>query len=173
VTTAGRRIRAFYPRGVRFAGGTLALLIVGALLAGCGSSYTKHDFIASADAICASTVRQTRAIAPPSFTGSKSQQLKPVAAYLAAVLPLVQAEASRLRALRRPTGNARDRADLERYLRALAQAVGDYRDLAAAARRSDPQGVARAEADLRRIPVAALAATYGLRSCGTPGATVA
>jgi hypothetical protein len=158
---------------VRFLGATVALLTAAGLLAGCGGAYTKRDFIASADAICASTVRQTRSLPPPSFTSSKSQQLSALAGYLAVVLPLVRSEASRLRALRRPTADARNRAALQRYLRALDQEVGDYRALAAAAKRRDPQGVASAEAGLRRSPVASLAASYGLHSCGIPGATVA
>lgn len=148
------------PRPGRAVGATL---VAAALMAGCGSTYTKQDFIARADAICASALRQTRSIAPGS----------PLAGYLAAVLPIVQSEASQLRALKRPRQDARDRAALEQYFEALAQVVQNYGKLAAAAKQGDGQGVSSAEAALRASPVAALATAYGLRSCGTPGATSA
>jgi hypothetical protein len=157
---------------VRFVGATLALLTLAALLAACGS-YTKHDFTAAADAICASTVRETRTIAPPSFAGSESQRLSALSVYVAQVLPIVRSEVTKLRALRRPNANTRDHAALLSYLDAVAQSVEDYRALGAAARRGDPQGVTSAEAALGAGRVASLAASYGLRSCGAPGATVA
>jgi hypothetical protein len=158
-----------YPRPVRFVRGTAGLLAV-AVLAGCGA-YTKHDFIARADAICASTVRQTRLIAPPSFTQAPAERLKALAAYAAQVLPLVRAEATQLRGLRRPTQGAADRAALGSFLTAFGQVVAGYQDLATAASAADAAGVARAEASLTGNPVASLAARYGLRSCGTPGGT--
>jgi hypothetical protein len=160
-----------YPRGVRFLGGTCALVVLAALLGGCGSSYTKQDFVARADAICTNAVRQTRSIAPPSFSRSSARQLSALADYLAAVLPIVQSEAAQLRALRRPTHNAPAAATLDRYLAAVGQAASDYRDLATAAKRGDAQGVSNAEAALRASPVASLAAGYGLRACASPGAT--
>ena len=150
----------------------IALLALCALPAGCGS-YTKGDFVASANAICASTVRQTRSIAPPSFTSSKAQQLSALAGYLADVLPIVQSEAGQIRALQTPVGSARERALLGRYRGALEQTATDYAKLAAAAKRGDAQGVTSAEAALRASQVTSLADAYGLRSCGTPGATVA
>ena len=162
---------ALYPRGVRSVGGTFVLLILTALLAGCGNGYTKRDFVARADAICASTVRQTRSIAPPSFTRSVGHQTSAPADDLAGLLPVLQSETTQLRALRRPTDDAPARATLARYLEALEQADEDYRELAGAARRGNAQGVASAEAALRASPVASLAARYGLRSCGTPGGT--
>jgi hypothetical protein len=42
----------------------------------------------------------------------------------------------------------------------------------ASAKGRDPQGVANAEAALRANPVGSLAASYGLKTCGAPGATV-
>jgi hypothetical protein len=156
---------------LRFVRGTAGLLVL-VLLAGCGS-YTKHDFIARADAICASTVRQTRLIAPPSFTHVPAERLKALAAYAAQVLPLVRSEASQLGGLRRPTEAAADRAALVSFLTAFGQVVADYQGLATAASAADAAGVARAEASLTGNPVASLAARYGLRSCGTPGATSA
>jgi hypothetical protein len=146
---------------------TAAAVIFAALLAACGS-YTKHDFITSADAICASTVRQTRSLAPPS-----SQQLSALSAYLDQLLPILRSELKQIRALQHPAGSARDGATLASYLRALAQSVSAFETLAAAAKAGDRQSVASAEAALRVSPVGSLATRYGLRSCGTPGATVA
>jgi len=149
----------------------LILVAVGGLLAGCGS-YTKHDFIARADAICTSTVRATRLIAPPSFRHAGAQQLRALAGYTSKVLPLVQAETSQLRGLPRPQGGAAaDRSTLKGFLDAFTALVGDYRSLEMAAAKADAPGVARAEAALGVSPVASLAARYGLRSCGTAGAT--
>jgi hypothetical protein len=147
------------------------VVAVAALLGGCGS-YTRADFIARADAICASAVRRARTIAPPSFSDSASQKLSALAGYLAQVLPIARSESSSLRALRRPVEKAGERAALARYLRALARAAGEYGDLAAAAKRGDAAGVASAEAALRVSPVGADAASYGLRSCAAPAATV-
>lgn len=151
--------------------GIVAVLALAAILAGCGA-YTKSNFVARADAICASTVRQTRSIAPPSFSSSAGKRMSALANYLGAALPIEQSEATQIRALPRPAGNARARGVLARYLAALAQAVGEYRELEAAAKRENAQGVARAEAALATNPVTSLATSYGLRSCGTPGATV-
>lgn len=140
----------------------LAPLALVALVAACGGGgYTKSDFVARANAICASSLRQTRAIAPGT----------PLAAYLTAVVPVVQSEADQLRALRFPPGTARDRATLSSYLAAIAQVAADYRQLEAAAKRGDSQAVSDLEATLRASPAATLAAGYGLRSCGTPGST--
>lgn len=142
----------------------LALLALTGALAGCGgSSYSKRDFLARADAICASALRQTRSIPPGTD----------LAAYAAAVLPVIQSEADQLRALRRPADSARDRATLDQYFAALGQTVGDYRELAAAAKGGDQQTVANAEASLASSPLDSLAASYGLSSCGAPSATVA
>jgi len=154
------------PLGAIVAGVTLA-----ALLAGCGGSYTKRDFIARADAICVTTLRKARSIAPPSF--AKGQQLRALATYFAAEAPIVESEATQIRTLPRPTQKARDRAALARYLAALADEAGNFKKLAAAAARGDRTGVASAEAALQASPVTSLATSYGLSSCGTPGATVA
>ncbi|HEU0318624.1 MAG TPA: hypothetical protein VFR49_14910 [Solirubrobacteraceae bacterium] len=156
---------------MRFVRGTAGLLAV-AVLAGCGS-YTQHDFIARADAICASTVRQTRLIAPPSFTRAPAERLHALAGYVAQVLPLVRAEVTELRGVRQPTEGGADRATLQSFLAAFTQVVAGYQSLATAAAAGDAAGVARAEASLSASPVAALAARYGLRSCGTPGGTSA
>jgi hypothetical protein len=140
------------------------------LLAGCGS-YTKQDFIARADAICVNSVRATRLIAPPTFTTAKAQQLRALAAYTAAVLPIVQTETDQLRALRRPRGTATETSRLTGFLAAFTNVAADYRALETAAAAADSRGVARAEASLTASPVHSLASAYGLHSCGTAGAT--
>lgn len=145
------------------------MLVVALLVGGCGgSSYTKGDFVARADAICTGTLRQARALAPPAST---SQPGGALAAYLGQLVPLIRSEADQLRALKRPPGSAHDTATLTSYYSALAQIVANYRQLEAAAKRGDTQTVTDVEATLRGSPIAALAASYGLRTCGTPGAT--
>ena len=149
-------------------------LVVASVAAGCGGSgYTKSDFIARADAICAGALRQTRSISPPGAAQAGSGQDGALSAYLSSVVPVLESEAAQLRALRRPPGDAREQATLERYFAALTQTVRYYQALASAAKRGDDQAVAGAETVLGASPVYSLAATYGLRSCGTPGATTA
>jgi hypothetical protein len=147
----------------------LAILLT-ALLTGCGGGgYDKSDFIAQANGICTNTLRQTRAIAPP----TSSSETEAMAAYLSRLVPLVQSEADQLRKLKRPPEDARDRLMLSQYFAALGQVVTAYKQLEAAARSGDSDTIASVEATLRASPVAALATAYGVRSCGTPGATVA
>jgi hypothetical protein len=141
------------------------------LVTACGSSYTRHDFIARADAICASALRATRAVPPPSFSGTAAQRMSQLGEYLGRVLPVVQAETRQIRALKTPPGTANERAALTSYVRAMGQLEAAYGRLAAAAKRGDADGVASAEAALRANPVASLAASYGLKSCGRPGTT--
>jgi hypothetical protein len=142
------------------------------LLAGCGS-YTKKDFVSAADAICAGATRKTRTVTPPSFTGGPAQHLSALAGYLEQVTPIVRSEATKLRALRRPSQSPRDTVALTNYLTAMTRAAGEYDELAAGAKRGDAGAVSNAEAALRANPVTALARTYGLRSCAAPVATVA
>jgi hypothetical protein len=152
---------------VRALRATPALLALAAVLAGCGS-YTRKDFITAADAICSSTQRQTRAIPPPT-----ASTLPALGAYLGHVVPVLQAESKQIRALGRPVQTTAERIALDSYLTALSQSVTGYKQLQAAAAANDAKAVASAEAALRANEVASLAANYGLRSCGTPGATVA
>jgi hypothetical protein len=155
-------------RHARFCG----LLAAAALLSACGgSSYTKADFVARANAICTKTLNETRAITQPSSTAQPGGAL---AAYLGKLVPLLQSEADQIRALKRPPGGAaQDRRTLSQYLAAVGQVVAAYHQLEAAAKRGDAQAIAGVEATLRANPAADLAASYGLRSCGTPGATTA
>lgn len=155
---AGRRRRA--------SGGSAAALIVAALLAGCGTT-TKRDFVASADAICAAAIHDSRELVPPT-----SGQSGALADYLAKVVPIVASEYRQMSALKRPAESRRDAATLSAYLLALKQSTAGFRTLEAAARTGDRQGILSAEAALRVNPVTSLAASYGLRSCAAAGATV-
>ncbi len=146
-------------------------LVLALLAAACGS-YTKADFTARADAICASSLRQLRSLAPPSFGSGEVQQRLSLDAYLERALPIVSSEASALRALRRPPGDPHQRAELDRYMQALARNVADYRQLARAAAAGDVSALVRAEHALERDDVDSLAAAYGILSCGAPGATI-
>jgi hypothetical protein len=146
--------------------GVIVAVVLAALLEGCGS-YTKRDFVASANAICASAVRQTRLVAPPS-----SQQLAALAPYLAKLTPILESEARQIRTLQHPSATKPEQAALERYLTALTQFVNDFKALAAAAQTGSRQALASAGAALRVSSLDSAAASYGLRSCGTPGATV-
>jgi hypothetical protein len=138
------------------------VLALAAVVGGCGgSSYSKRDFIARADAICAGALRQSRSITPGTA----------LATYLSAYVPVLESEETQLRALRRPPGTARDRGTLNQYYVALSQTVAEYRRLAAAAKSGDDQGVTNAEAALGASRVYTLATSYGMSSCGTPGST--
>lgn len=148
-----------------------AALALALACAGCGS-YTKQDYVARADAICANALRATRSIAVRASPSASAQDPSVLAAYLQAALPVIQTEAQQLQRLRRPDDNARDRAVLSHYLRAVVRDASAYRRLATAAEHNDPQGIANAQAALRTSPVASLASEYGLHTCGTSGATV-
>ena len=149
-----------------------ALIAIGAaltaaLLGGCGGgSYTKRDYVARANAICASALRKARSIPPPA-TG---EEFSP---YLKQVLPAVRSEVSQLRALRVPHTGADDRRLLSAYLGALAQTAREYDALAAAAERGDSAAIASSEAALRANRASVLGARYGLSSCGAHGSTTA
>jgi hypothetical protein len=145
----------------------LALAAVAVGLAGCGSSYTKQDFVARANGICTDTLGQTRAIAP----AGAPQSNRALAAYLRQVLPILQQEATQLRALRRPSGSDADKASLDRYFSALDGQVAATKRLRDAAARNDGDGVSAAESDLQASQAASLAARYGLKSCAAPGST--
>ena len=86
---------------------------------------------------------------------------------------MLESEATQLRALRRPPGSAGEQATLNRWYVALGQSVAYYKALAAAAKQGDDQSVSDAETALGASQVYSLAASYGLHSCGTPGATTA
>jgi hypothetical protein len=156
---------------VRFAGGIAAGLALTVVLGGCGSKYTRADFRARANAICATAVRQARSLTPPAV--AESGQIKALATYMSQLVPIVETESNQLLKLRTPPGTDREQAALKRYLAAVGQVAADYRRLEAAAKRGDAEGVAGAQAALRASPVTALAVANALRSCGNPSGTVA
>src|SRR5262249_3657289 len=160
-----------YSCRVRRVEGTVVLLLTAAVLGGCGGKYTKQDFVARANAICDSTVRDTRRIPPPSFTGSAPQRLEALAGYVGPVLPIARSEEAKRRDLKRPPGTPGELRLLDRYYAALGKSVASYRDLQTAAQNGDAAGVTAAVAALRANPVATLATRYGIRSCGVPGTT--
>jgi hypothetical protein len=137
-------------------------------VAACGGhTATKQDVIAQGNAICAAALRDLRAT--PSPAGGATS-LPALAAYLRAVMPIIQREASKLQALPRP---AADRALLDQYVSAVVRSGAMYRALAAAARRGDQDGVNQALAQLQDNPASSLAARYGLSQCaGASGTTV-
>jgi hypothetical protein len=142
----------------------LAALVVTA----CGGhTANKQDVIARGNAICAGALRDLRATPPPA--GGETS-LTGLAAYLRAVMPILQREVSSLKALPRPSA---DRALLDQYVSAVAKSGATYRALAAAARRGDQDAVNQALAQLEANPAPSLAARYGLGQCaGTAGTAV-
>ncbi len=150
------------------AGAALALAAVSLAVAGCGSSaVTKKDYIARANAICSTAVRDVRNVTPPSTTGGAS--LPELGRYLEGVSPIVAAEAKQLRAIPHPKA---DRALLARYLTAVGATASQYRALADAARAHDRQAMNAATAALLANPAAGLARRYGLADCAGAAATV-
>ena len=91
-----------------------------------------------------------------------------LAAYLDAVLPIVQRRSPNLRALPRP---ATDRATPEPLRRGRLSSASTYRSLAKAARRGDQAGVNQALATLQANPAATLAGRYGISQCASAGST--
>ncbi len=133
---------------------------------GCGGhTATKQDVIARGNAICAGALRDLRATPYPA---SGKTSLANLAAYMDAVLPIVQREVSSLRALPRP---AADRRLLNQYVAAVSSSASAYRSLAEAARRGDQAGVNQALATLQANPAATLAGRYGINECATAGST--
>jgi hypothetical protein len=129
-------------------------------LAGCGgNAATKHDVIARANAICTRTIRDVRSVPPPAGAA-----LPALSAYLGHVVPIVDREVSRLRALPRP---AEDRPLLDRYVAAVAQSGRDYRALARAAAQGDRTAVAAKLDALAAGAAPALARRYGMAECAS------
>jgi hypothetical protein len=148
----------------------VALAIVAATLGGCGSAgESKSDFVARANAICETAVRDVRDVTLPSASGGGTS-LSALSRYLRTVTPVVEGEVKQLRALPRPVA---DRALLDRYLNALASSAAEYRVLDDAARHRDRAALAGAIGALRGSPAPALAARYGLAECaGSAGTAV-
>jgi hypothetical protein len=149
----------------------IALAIVAGTLAGCGSSVeSRSDFVARANAVCETAVRDVRDVTLPAASGRGGTSLSALSRYLQTVTPVVQGEVKQLRALPRP---AADRALLDQYLNALASSAAQYRVLDDAARHRDRAALAGAIGALRASPAAQLAARYGLAECAGSAGTAA
>ena len=151
----------------------MSLVVLAAVvLAGCGSSYTRADFIRRADGICLTTTRAVRSLPPPRFTGT-TQQRRSLGAYLMRLAPLVQAEARRLAALPKPPDGPGRRRLLARWLAAVRVSGDELAQLGAATGTGRAGAVARISGELASAPVVRLARRYGARACSGPGATYA
>jgi hypothetical protein len=136
------------------------------LVAGCGSTVTKHDVVVRANAICANTLRSVRAVPPPTVTTLASLE-----AYYGRVAPIVESEVTQLQKLPRP---AQDKQVLDKWVSSMAMVGSDYRALLKAAQMHNKQGISEALGSLQASHAANLAARYGLRVCtGSEGTTVA
>ena len=131
------------------------------MLVGCGS-YTHRDYVTQADAICASTLRQVRALGPAGG----------IETAIAREAPLVGREVAALVRLRRPGESARAASLRRRFLSTFRDAGRLFSAVATAAARHDRGEALRAAAQLGSLPVAPSAAAYGLRVCGQSAGTV-
>ncbi len=146
----------------------LAAALAALIVTACGGhTANKQDVIARGNAICAAALRDLR-VTPPPAGGETS--LPGLAAYLRAVVPILQREVSSLQKLPRP---AADRALLDQYVAAMKKSGATDRALATAAQRGDQDAVNQALAELQVNPASSLAARYGLNQCaGATGTAV-
>jgi hypothetical protein len=146
-------------------------VVIGALVAGCGTQYSKRDFIKRADGICLNTTRAVRSLTTPQFTGSAVQRRLSLSRYLARVSRLVSAESHSLAKLPKPPGRPAEQALLQRWLHAVQASASDLHVLGDSERAGDPAFIAAARSALSAVPVVALASRYGAKDCAGPGAT--
>jgi hypothetical protein len=151
----------FQPAAATFATG----LVTVALAACGGSSTTKKDVIARANAICSNAVSSVRAVVPPAKGATSGTAL---AGYFKQLEPIVAKEVSQLRKLPRPST---DKALLNSYIDAVTKAGDVYKQLAAAARRDDIPSVAKYLSALRASPAQSLAQRYGMSQCAAAAGT--
>jgi hypothetical protein len=146
----------------------LAAALAALIVTACGGhTANKQDVIARGNAICAAALRDLRVTPPPAGGGTS---LPGLAAYLRAVVPILQREVSSLQKLPRP---AADRALLDQYVAAMKKSGATDRALATAAQRGDQDAVNQALAELQVNPASSLAARYGLNQCaGATGTAV-
>ncbi len=148
-----------------------AAVLVGLLVAGCGGSYTRADFIQRADGICTGTTRQIRLLRPPQFGATTVLERRSSARYLIDAAELVKQEARRLSALPRPPENASQRRLRSRWLAEVHSSATELLALASATSTDDAAAMSSAEGKLAANPVVKLAGEYGARACAGPGAT--
>ena len=152
--------------------GSLAAVIAVALsVAGCGGhSVTKQQVVARANAICFASLQSIRSVPGPTVSDpsfSNRRFLLAFGRYADKVVPIIDGEVGKLRALPRP---AQDTHTLNAFIAAMASERVDYHALATAAGRGDSAGVNDALGSLRANPAGKLASTYGLKQCtGTAG----
>ncbi len=145
-------------------------LLAGLVIAGCGS-YTKADYVQRAEGICTSTLDAVRRLAPPDQSGSTAHRDSSLTAYLNRVLPLMQRQLKRLRALPRPSQSQIQERALNAYLAGLRSSVAQFIVLTAAARSSTAGVVNSIAASLATEQLSRLARAYGLKTCSSSGAT--
>jgi hypothetical protein len=151
--------------------GFATCVVVGVCVAGCGSSYTRADFIQRADGICTGATRDVRLLKPPEFAAGSEAQQRSSAEYLQSAASIVRREAIRLTGLPKPPETAAQRRLRVSWLAAAHASATDLRALASATAAGDTAAATAANAKLAANPVVKLAAQYGARACAGPGAT--
>jgi hypothetical protein len=145
--------------------------IVSVIAAGCGSSYTKADFVQRADGICTATTRVIRSLKPPEFAASSALQRRSSVAYFVHAASIVDKEARQLSSLAVPPETAAQRRVRRRWLASVQASAAQLKALAKATGTGDTSGVTAANQKLAANPVVELAAQYGAHACAGPGAT--
>lgn len=143
----------------------VAVVLAVSACGGGSKKVTKGDFVARADAVCATTQAQVRSL--PTGSGS----LAGTAKYFRSSAALLHTQAVQLRAIPRPKQAAANAKVLEQFLTATSQSAAIYRRIATAAANGDQGALTSAEAALGANPAPRLAARYGLRVCGTSSVT--
>jgi hypothetical protein len=174
-----RNGRWIYARGVPYVPkhrrsrfrSVICCVVVSLLAAGCGSSYTKADFVKRADGICTATTRIIRSLTPPQFGAGSALQRRSSAAYFRHAAAIVEKEARQLSALPKPPANAAQRHVRSQWLAAVRDSAGELRSLADATAAGNSSAVTAANRRLAANPVVALATRYGSKACAGPGAT--
>ncbi len=149
----------------------MAILALAVVPAGCGSSFTRHDYVLRAEGICDSTLRSLRLLRPAVSTGTHRDRIAAVAGYLERALPLERQELRKLEDLPKPEQTRAQARALERYLVALEDSVDELGALSAAARAGNAEMFAAAESTLAGERLPSLAAAYGLRACSNAAAS--
>jgi hypothetical protein len=158
-----------FGRGGIAAGTATALAAM--LIAGCGSSYSRADFVTRAEAICTSTLDAVRELTPPDQAGSRAARDASLAAYLEELVPLMRRQLRRLRALPPPPQTGAQARAVHAYTTALGGSIAQFTVLAGAARSGKGVLVTATEAALASGQLPRLAAASGLRTCSSSGAT--
>jgi hypothetical protein len=149
----------------------ICCVIVSVVAAGCGSSYTKADFIQRADGICTATTRVIRSLKPPQFAASSVLQRRSSVAYFVQAASIVNKEARQLSSLAVPPETAAQRRVRRHWLASVQASAAELKALAKATGTGDASAVTAADQKLAANPVVTLAAQYGAHACAGPGAT--